>query len=411
MKYFKRYAEQKLKRLAENFSAVLVNGSRQVGKSTLLKHVFPEAREILFDPYFDEYRVKEDPDLFLNNFPPPLILDEVQYVPELLSAIKRRLEKDKSPGMYLMSGSQNLMVLKTVSESMAGRVAILNLEAMSIGELYGSDNTTGWLNKYIEDPFSLLLLKSNEHAGGSMVRNMWRGGLPGIIEKPDDLVPDYMKAYVETYLERDIRVMGNVQDLADFRRFLELSAALTSQEINNSEFGRELGYSGKTAGKWLGLLQNTYLWRENQPYHGNTIKRISKKPKGYFSDTGLICYLLRISSPESLISSTMLGSIFETWVLNEITRQIINLPLSPRIYHWRTNGGAEVDIILEIDGKFYPIEAKSTTRLGKNDIRGIKAFRDTYSTAHIMPGLVVYAGDKLFRIDDNTIAIPWNCIF
>ena len=364
----------------------------------------------MFDPYFDEYRVKEDPDLFLNNFPPPLILDEVQYVPELLSAIKRKLENNKSPGLYLMSGSQNLMVLKSVSESMAGRVAILNLEAMSIAELYGSGNASGWLNNYFEDPGSLLSMNLHENTSSSMVRNIWRGGLPGIIDKPDDLIPDYMKAYVETYLERDIRVMGNVQDLADFRRFLELSAALTAQEINNSEFGRELGYSGKTAGNWLSLLQNTYLWRENQPYHGNTIKRLSKRPKGYFSDTGLACYLLRISSPESLISSKMLGSIFETWVLNEITRQIINLSLSPKIYHWRTNGGAEVDIILEIDGKFYPIEAKSSTRLGRNDIRGIKAFRDTYPNAHIMPGLVIYAGNKLFRIDENTIAIPWDCV-
>jgi predicted AAA+ superfamily ATPase len=407
MNYYRRHGEKILKKMALTFSAALVTGARQVGKSTLLQHIFPDAKVIFFDPYFDEFGARKDPDLFLDMFKPPLILDEIQYVPELMSAIKRRLERKKDYGQYLMSGSQNLAVLKTVSESMAGRVAILHLEAMSFQELYGNASGKGWLNSYIEKPDSLLDIKVVNQA--SLPEVIWRGGMPGLIGKDNDSVSLFMKAYVETYIERDIRTAGNIADLADFRRFLELSSSMTAQEINHSEFGREIGYSNKTVRNWLSLLSNTYIWHENQPYSGNTIKRISKRPKGYIKDTGLACYLMRISSMEALASSPMLGPLFETWVINEIIRQSSAFPTPPRIYHWKTNGGAEVDAIIEIDGRFYPIEVKCSSRLVRYDAMGIQAFRKTYPDLNVMTGIVIYAGRDTYRLDVDTLAIPYHC--
>ncbi len=193
-------------------------------------------------------------------------------------------------------------------------------------------------------------------------------------------------------------------------RFLGLTAALTAQEINASQIGREIGISPQTASRWLDLLTNTYQWLELPPYHGNTIKRLSGKRKGYWRDTGIICYLQRISSPESLARNPLLGSIFETFVINFIYRQFAMLSMNPIAYHWRTHGGAEVDMVLERDGYLFPIEAKCKTNVTGSDIRGLKAFRETYGDERIKLALVVYAGKTCYYIDDKTLAIPWNAV-
>lgn len=204
--------------------------------------------------------------------------------------------------------------------------------------------------------------------------------------------------------------MENIKELADFNRFLNLTAALSGQEMNISQLGREIGIAPGTARRWLDLLTHSYQWLEIFPYHGNTIKRISGKRKGYLRDTGLSCYLQRISSPEGVAAHPRLGALFETWVVNYIHRQFVHLPLDPHAYHWRTQGGAEVDLILEMDGKLYPIEIKCKTVVSKQDARGIKAFRETYPHENIMPGLIIYCGNTCFEVDRGVIALPWNAI-
>jgi len=412
MKYRTRHAESRLKRLAKHFKVVLVTGARQVGKSTLLRHVFPDMKVVVFDPVQDLYGARQDPDLFLDNFPSPVILDEIQFVPELLPALKRRVDQSDFAGQYVLTGSQNLSVLRAVAESMAGRVGILHLEGMTLNEIAGKGHIPGWLGVYLDDPGCLPgLFRSTFNPSGSLARVLWRGCLPALLDLPDDVVPDYLQSYVQTYVERDVRLMEDIRELARFGRFLGLTGALTAQEVNASQFGRDVGVAPSTARKWLDLLTNTFQWLELFPYHGNTVKRLSGKRKGFLRDTGMACHLQRISSPEALVVSPMLGPMFETWAVNAIRRQFVNLAVSPQAYHWRTAGGAEVDLVLERDGRLYPIEVKCKTNVSKHDARGLRAFRETYPNDVASTALIVYAGTQCYRVDENVIAIPWNAEF
>jgi len=409
MNYRDRHAEKRLLQLKSFFKVVLITGARQVGKSTLLAHLFPHVKTVVFDPIQDIYGARRDPDLFLDNFPPPLILDEIQFVPELLAALKRRVDRLELPGQYLLTGSQNLGILRSVAETLAGRVGILALEGMTVHEISGWGKRDGWLAPYLDDPDSLPgLVDGTIDQLQNLARALWRGTLPGLLDAPDEIVPDYFRSYVQTYVERDVRLMEDIRELAAFGRFLGLTGALTAQEVNASQFGRDVGVTPATARKWLDLLVNTYQWLELFPYQGNTVKRLSGKRKGFLRDTGTACGLQRISSPDALAVSSMLGPLFETWVVNDILRQGITLATPPQAYHWRTGGGAEVDLILERDGKLYPMEVKCKSNLSKHDTRGLRAFRETYGNSIIMTGLIVYAGRECYRVDENTIALPWN---
>lgn len=409
MIYRKRLAEQKLQQLIRHFKIVLVTGARQVGKTTLLQHGFPEYKLLVFDPLQDLYGAREDPDLFLSNFPPPLLLDEIQFAPQLLPALKRKVDQTENSGQYLLTGSQNLSVLQSVSESLAGRAAILPLEGLSLHETFGQAETGGWLAHYLDDPESLPdLFQGLIAAGQPLNQFLWRGSMPGLLDKPDAIVPDFLNSYIQTYVERDVRLLEQIQQHATFGRFLGLAAAHTAQEINTSEFGREVGVTPATARRWLDLLTQSFQWLELTPYHGRTVKRLTGKRKGYLRDSGLACWLQRLSSPDAVAVSPLFGSLFESWVVNEVHRQFVTLATAPQAYHWRTAAGAEVDLVLERDGKLYPIEIKCKSRLTGQDRRGLKAFRETYPQQEIMPALVIYAGSECYRLDPHTIALPWN---
>ena len=406
-RYRVRHIERNLLEYGQHFKVVLVTGARQVGKSTLLGHLLPGVKTFVFDPVQDLYGVRRDPDLFLENFPPPLILDEVQYVPELLSALKRKVDTLDAPGRYFLTGSQNLAMLRSVSESMAGRVGILHLEGMTAYELFDRPDAL-WLKTFLEAPEKLVEENRGVLAVPPLPDLLWRGSLPGTIDLPDSLIPGYCRSYIQTYVERDIRLVEDIRELAGFSRFLALCAALTGQEINASQLGREIGTTPVTARRWLDLLLHTYQWLELLPYHGNTVKRVSGKRKGYWRDTGLACSLQRITSPDTLAVTPLFGALFETWVVNSIFRQAELLPTPPQLYHWRTTGGAEVDLIMELNGRLYPVEVKGKTLLSGHDTSGLRAFRRTYGEGLVGPGLVIHAGRECYRLDRDTIALPWN---
>lgn len=411
MNYLERHLEQRLLRHARIFKTVLVAGARQVGKSTLLHHVFPHIKQIVFDPVQDLYGARSDPDLFLDTFGTPLILDEVQYAPELLPALKRRVDCNEEMGQYFLTGSQNLAVLRNVSESLAGRIGIVRLDGLTPAEMRKEAEKTSWLKDYLEDPASFVdALGSIEvlSVGMSLCEYLWRGELPALIPFQNEDIPSYLDAYVKTYIERDVRMMANLSDIARFGHFLRLCGALTGQEIFQSQLGRELGVNPKTARNWLNLLVWSYQWLQLPAYSGNAIKKLSAKPKGHLQDSGLACYLNAIPSPESLLSSPVFGNIFESWGVGWIHRQIQRLPLAPVIYHWRTQNGAEVDVVLDYNGKLFPIEFKASSRLSKHDTRGIQAFRKTYKNAQI--GIVVYGGDEPYRVSEHAVAIPWKSV-
>jgi len=398
-------------RYAKAFKAVLVAGARQVGKSTLLEHVYPDIRRVVFDPVQDLYGARSDPDQFLDTFGSPLILDEVQYAPELLPALKRRVDRSERKGQYFLTGSQNLAVLRDVSESLAGRIGILRLDGLTPAEQAGEAFTPSWLELLLSDADQLADQVSEIgtlEMGTSLCRYLWRGDLPALRELDDEDVPAYLGSYVQTYVERDVRRMANVSDMAQFGLFLRLCGALTAQEIFQSQFGRELGINPKTARSWLNLLVWSYQWTELPAYSGNAIKKLSAKPKGHLQDSGLACYLSAIPSPEGLLASPRLGSIFEFWGVGWIQRQIQRLPLAPTLYHWRTQNGAEVDAVIDYNGKLFPIEFKAGTRLSKHDARGIQAFSNTYRNAQL--GVIVYGGKQPYRLSEHALAIPWNAI-
>lgn len=404
--WYDRHLQNKLQGMARNFKIVMLVGARQVGKSSLLAHLYPHLQHITFDPYNDQYGAKSDPDQFLKNFPAPLILDEVQYTPELLSAIKRFVDRNPDKGQYFLTGSQNFSLLKNAAESLAGRVGILEINGLTYFERTGHLETH-WLKTYLEDPKNL---KTKANLQESIYDKIWQGQLPALASIESEFIADYLGSYIQTYLERDIRLFENIEDMGKFDRFLGLCAAMTSQEINDAEFGRELSLSSPTIKRWRERLIASYQWREILPYYGNTIKRLSKKQKGYFCDTGLACYLQRISSPAALATHPNLGHLFESYCVNMIATLCSTLSPAPKLYHWRTNGGAEVDLILEYNGTLYPIEFKCKTSVTARDAKGILSFHATYPQSQIAPGLILYTGDYPLHITEQCIALPWNSV-
>ncbi|MDO8527742.1 MAG: DUF4143 domain-containing protein [Deltaproteobacteria bacterium] len=409
--YIRRQCEGKLKQLAAHFPVVVVSGARQVGKSTLLEHTFPQYTRIVFDPIMDIENARSEPDLFLDHRKPPIILDEIQYAPELVPAIKRRLEKDRKPGQYLLTGSQQWGVMKLLSESLAGRAAFLDLEGFSLPEIAKADFSSPWLERWLKDPVHFLQTPCKKLSlPFPLYEQIWRGFLPETEFLPANLIPDFHLAYQRTYIERDIQQLADVSDLQLFSRFFRLCAALTAQEINFSQLGRELGITPQTAGRWLELLKATFQWYEVPPYSGNTIKRISGKPKGYLCDTGLACFAQAVSSFPVLGSHPLWGALFETACISEIRKACRLMQTPPNIYHWRSHGGAEVDVLLEWNGLFYPIEIKGKTKLDKNDARGIEAFKKNYPRLKTAKGLILAPVETAYSLDKEVVVAPWDIL-
>lgn len=406
--YRERLVTQRLLNLTDVFPAVIVAGARQVGKSTLLQHVYGHVADIVvFDPVVDVENARRDPDLFLDNHTTPLVLDEIQYAPELVAALKRRIDQDRRPGKYILSGSQQWSVLTSVSESLAGRVGFIDLEGFCLAETVGSKSS--WLAAWISDPLDFFASEPTRlPASRTLYEQLWRGGLPDATLQDTSIIPDLLAAYQRTYIERDVRLLADISDWQLFGRFLRLCAALTAQEVNRSHLGRELGVTPQTAERWLNLLKATYQWFEVPAYSGNAVKRVSGKPKGYLADTGLACHAQILSSPAALGGHPYLGALFETAVVSEIRKHIGAMSTPPRLHHWRSSGGAEVDLLLERDGVFYPIEVKASSNPSRRDTTGITAFRKTYPHLRIEKGLVISPIKKILQLSENDWAIPWD---
>ncbi len=403
--------------LTRRFPVVVLSGARQVGKSTLVEHVLPDWRRVVLDPIIDVGNARADPDLFLNNFPAPLIVDEIQYAPELIAAIKRTVDRSRVPGRYVLTGSQQWQVLKSASESLAGRAVFLDLDSFSLAELAERPFEPSLLERFLGNPIQL---REDARAAGPaagaahrrsarpLAEQLWRGFLPDIQTLEVEFVPDYQQAYFRSYVERDIRYLADVADWQQFGRFVRLAAALTAQEINRSHLGREIGITPQTAQRWLAMLTATFQWFEIPAFHANAIKRISSKPKGYMSDSGMVCYMQSISSPAALAGHPLFGALFETAVVSELRKQAATLSGQPKMYHWRSHGGSELDLVLERDGTYYPVEIKLKSRPTRSDTRGIVAFRETYPSLQIAPGLVIHPGEEVMLLNEHDLAVPWD---
>lgn len=408
--YTERVLTDKLYQLAASFPVVVISGARQVGKSTLLQNTLGKETEIVvFDPVIDIENARQDPELFLNNHPPPLILDEIQYAPELVASIKRRIDRDRSPGQYILTGSQQWGVMKSMSESLAGRAVFLDLYSFSLLEIGRHNSMTPWINRWLRSPEAFLAApRTQRTAVTTLYEQLWRGFLPEAQFLPVDVIPEFLNAYQRTYIERDVRLIADVSDWQLFGRFLQLACALTAQEINYSQLGRELGLTPQTAQRWMAILQSTFQWFEFPAYSANLIKRVSNKPKGYIADTGLACQAQAISTPKTIGGHPLWGALFETAVAAELIKQTALLSPRPNFYHWRAYSGAEVDILLEYDGVIHPIEIKAKTNPSRRDTMGISAFRKKYPQLNVAPGLVISPCQKIFQLSESDYAVPWD---
>jgi predicted AAA+ superfamily ATPase len=409
--YKERLITDKIRELFSVFPVVVLTGARQTGKSTLLSHIFPEIESVVFDSAVDLTGSRRDADMFLDNHPVPMVLDEIQYAPEVVSAIKRRVDKNHRAGLYILTGSQQWSVMRSISESLAGRAVILQLEGFSISEINQQTPKENWLQRWLTlPPVKFSQTARRMSSSRTLYEQLWRGWMPAADSIDLKYIPDFYHSYIQTYIERDARVQTEVSDWQQFGKFAQMVSALTSQEVNYSHLGREIGINYQTAKSWLAVLKSTFQWFEVPAYSRNAVKKVSGKSKGYIADTGLACSLNLISSHKALGGHPMLGALFETAVAAEIRKLSSCISTPPQIYHWRCHGGAEIDMLLERDGILYPIEIKAKSNPDKDDTKGISAFRRIYPKLNIAAGLVICPCEKFMKISENDYAIPWDTV-
>ncbi len=427
---FPRNATQHLQSLFAAFPVVVVTGARQVGKTTLLRQLFPNLDYVVFDASLDLEQARSEPDLSLRNHPAPLILDEIQYAPELVASIKRAVDAQHAkPGQFLLTGSQQWQVMQALAESLAGRVAFVELSGLSLSELTHTQPQTAsslWLHRWMQAQEHGTQQAFADHArtaprltdgldahsfyAGNLQEWLWRGFMPKAQTLDLGLVPDFWQGYHRTYVERDARLAGEVGDWHDFGRFVRLMSALTAQEINHSQLGREIGITPKTAQRWLRMMQATFQWFELPPFFANRIKRVSKSPKGYLVDTGMACHHAAMSSPQALGGHPLFGALFETAMVCEIRKTLALMGDNANLYHWRASTGAEVDCIIERDGWLHPIEIKLTAQPTRKQTLGLQGFRKAHPDQRIGHGLMLCAVEHPRWISEDVLALPWNLL-
>ncbi|MEA3420880.1 MAG: ATP-binding protein [Acidobacteriota bacterium] len=357
-----RTLESTVKRAMKTFPAVLITGPRQSGKTTLLTERFSGSHRFISLENPDiRARVLDDPIGFLKENPPPVILDEIQYCPEFLHYVKSAIDDDRTPGQWLLSGSQSFSLMQGVTQSLSGRIAVLSLLPFSLGESQGF----GHRDQGIDDILENIFLDSAEANTQAITLDDWllRGSYPEIRSNKDVDRNLWCASYIQTYLERDVRQIANIGDLNTFNRFLRLCAARTGQILNMSELSRDVGVSVPTIKKWISVLEASYQIYLLPPYFNNFGKRIIKSPKLYFIDTGVATFLLGLHTPEPTLHGPLIGQLFETMVVSEWVKAFYHRGERPELYYWRSKEGTEVDLIVNRNGQLYPIEIKSTSTL------------------------------------------------
>ena len=384
----KRTLSTTLRKTARSYPVVTVTGPRQSGKTTLVRSVFRHhSYASLEDPDLRDFAL-EDPRGFLNQFVGPVILDEIQRTPELFSYIQGIVDNDASPGQYVLTGSQNFLLLRSISQSLAGRSAILHLLPFSRSELLG------------RKPLALSRIGSEvprrrSTSEAELATTLFTGFYPRIHDK--NLDPGrWLANYYRSYVERDVRDIVNVGDLESFGRFVRLCAGRNGQLLNLSSLGADAGVTHTTARRWLSILETSFLVTLLRPHHRNFRKRLVKSPKLYFLDTGLLCYLLRIRSAEDLQIHASRGPVFESFVVAELMKNFTNAGLEPDISFWRDSAGHEIDVLLEQGGDIVPIEIKSGQTIATDFFSGLEYWRGLVGDPKAAAALV-YGGDRSYE--------------
>lgn len=395
----KRHLERRLVQAVKDFPVVTITGPRQSGKTTLGRMALRRHEYVsLEDP--DERRLAlEDPRGFLARFSGKVIIDEAQRAPDLFSYIQGIVDTTGRQGQFVLTGSQNFLLLRQISQSLAGRCAILHLLPFSRSELAREDLFP--IEEIAKGSGRTLVGKDN-----NLFETLFTGGYPRIHDK--GLAPhDWLSGYYQTYVERDVREVLNVGDLETFGRFMGLCAGRTGSLLNLSSLANDCGITHTTARRWLGVLETSFIIRLLRPHHKNFNKRLVKSPKLYFLDSGLLCYLLRIRSAEDLALHASRGAIFESWVVSEAIKNFTHRGLRSDVYFWRDSAGHEVDLLIDTGGdNLLPIEIKSGQTFNPDFAKELNWWRETSGSGE-RSGVVVYGGEKSFHYK-NIHVLSWR---
>lgn len=398
--YKHRQIEKTIIETLNGFKVLLVTGARQVGKSTVLKECCNNYNYVTLDDLDARELAIRDPKLFLQRYNAPIIIDEIQYAPGLLSYIKIAVDNSSERGQYVLTGSQQFSMMKNVSESLAGRVGILNLAGFSLRELQDSKIVSPFLptDEYLKNVRKI----AKKYTLSEIYEIVWKGSYPEINVNENTRWDTYYSSYLQTYLERDIRDLTIISDEMNFVKFIRVVAARTGQMINYADIANEVGISQPTAKSWLSILISSGIVFLLQPYYNNVNKRLVKTPKVYFSDTGLCSYLTGWTSAEVLEKGAMSGSIFETFVVNEIIKSYKNLGIEPTLFYYRNKDKYEIDLVIERDGLLYPIEIKKTASVNKSMVKAFNLLPVEKSGA----GAVICLANDDIPLKENISVVP-----
>ena len=416
MEYRNRTIEQTLNNMIDVYPVIMITGPRQVGKTTLLNHLISVSKRKINFISLDDMKIRlqanEDPELFLRTHEPPLIIDEFQYAPNLLSYIKMNVDEARKDAMfgskndvntmYFLTGSQVFQTMKNVSESLTGRIGILDLFAFSTRELNKAKEEV-----FIPDVDKLSKkVPLNRMTTNELFKRIIQGSYPEIYNNKNINIEQYYSTYVRTYIERDIREVINIKDENKFIKFISSIAARTGQEFIASSVASEIGVDSKTADEWLSVLKNTGIIFLLQPHMNNNVGRAIKRPKIYFMDTGLACYLTGYTDAQVLENSAYNGAIFETYVVSEIIKSFTNFGKDPRkhLYYYRDNNQKKIDLLILDNNKVYPVEIKKSSNPGKEAIKNFDVV--IKFEMELGNGIVICMSKDLFAIDKNNYYVP-----
>ena len=408
--YITRHMEKPVMELNEQYPVLLLTGPRQVGKTTMLEHLVEVEgkgrKKVSLDDLTLRELAKTDPKMFFQLYQPPLLIDEVQYAPELFPYIKIMVDERHQPGDFWLTGSQLFKMMEGVQESLAGRVALLHLSPLSQSEI---------MKRPPEPPFSLELSLLSERQNGRQMLNtpevfqhIHQGGMPALVTGTYSNAPIFYSSYIDTYMERDVRRLSNDIDSLKFLRFLRSVAARTSQQVNYKGIADDAEIDQTTAKNWLHVLEALGIIFLLEPYSNNVLKRTVSTPKLYFYDSGIVCYLTRWSSPETAMEGAMSGALLENYTVAEIIKTYQNAGQEPFLYYYRDKDAREIDLILERDGKLFPIEIKKMASPPK---KLTKVF-DLIDKSPLQrgTGAILCMADQLGAFDQNNLIVPISLI-
>ena len=403
MNYIYRNLESVVEQVTKEYPVVLLTGPRQVGKTTMLQKLMEgtDRGYVSLDDLNERNLAKTDPELFLQLHKPPVLIDEVQYAPELFTYIKINVDKNHAPGAFWLTGSQVFKLMRGVQESLAGRVAVLSMTTLSQAEI-----SNGRMEPFSIDLESLLKRKDERIDADTeaIFERIFKGSMPAIVSGNSSNSNIFYSSYLTTYIERDVKELAEAIDSLKFLRFITAVAARCSQMLNVAEIARDADINQVQAKNWLGILETLGIIFYLHPYSNNLLKRLVKTPKLYFYDTGLVCYLTRWSSPQTLERGAMNGAILENYVVSEIAKTYMNCGQKPLMYYYRDKDAKEIDIVLEHDGVLNPLEIKKTSNPG-TELTKIFSLLDKSSVPR-SKGAILCMKPELSAIDKDNYIVP-----